>query len=115
MGWSVGYDDNWDRDIGYGVPSVCDHPECSEKIDRGLSYVCGGEPKGGERGCGLYFCSKHRSWRDLCSRCESFLEPFSPKPDTQEWIEHKATDASWAEWRKRQDVGHVEPVKVEGE
>ena len=50
MGWSIGYDSNWDRDIGYGVPAYCDHPDCNEEIDRGLSYVCGGEPYGGDRG-----------------------------------------------------------------
>src|SRR5690606_23075125 len=53
MGWAVGYDSNWNRDIGYGVPTTCDHPGCNEKIDRGLSYVCGDEPYGGEHGCGL--------------------------------------------------------------
>lgn len=26
--------------------------------------------------------------------------PFDPKPDTEEWIHHKMTDESWAEWRK---------------
>jgi hypothetical protein len=44
MGWSIGYDENWKRDIGYGVPAVCDHPKCNKIINRGLSYVCGGEP-----------------------------------------------------------------------
>ena len=47
MGWSLGYDRNWKRDVGYGVPAICDDPECTEEIDRGLSYVCGGEPYGG--------------------------------------------------------------------
>ncbi|HEV7521417.1 MAG TPA: hypothetical protein VGP89_09990, partial [Candidatus Angelobacter sp.] len=62
MGWSLGFDSNWQRDIGYGVPAYCDHPKCNKKIDRGLSYVCGGEPYGGELGCGLYFCSEHLGW-----------------------------------------------------
>jgi hypothetical protein len=26
-------------------------------------------------------------------------EPFEPKPDTPEWINHKLTDESWAKWR----------------
>ena len=39
MGWSIGYDDNWKRDIGYGVPAVCDHPGCNEKIDRYLNII----------------------------------------------------------------------------
>lgn len=86
MGWSLGYDENWKRDIGYSVPSVCDHPDCNERIDRGLSYVCGGDPYGGESGCGLFFCSMHRIGQ-LCERCgeEPPQEPFEPKPDLPEW------------------------------
>lgn len=53
MSWAIGYDENWKRDVGYGVPAICDHPGCNEKIDRGLAFVCGGEPMGGEKGCGL--------------------------------------------------------------
>ncbi len=44
MSWAVGFDETWQRDIGYGVPAYCDHPGCMAEIDRGLSYVCGGEP-----------------------------------------------------------------------
>ena len=44
MGWSIGFDTRWNRDIGYGVPAYCDHPGCNKEIDRGLSHVCGGEP-----------------------------------------------------------------------
>ena len=40
MGWAIGYDGRWERDIGYGVPAVCDHPDCNVRIDRGLDYVC---------------------------------------------------------------------------
>ena len=39
MSWSIGYDDNWDRDIGYGVPAYCDHPGCNEEIDRGFDLA----------------------------------------------------------------------------
>jgi hypothetical protein len=68
MGWAVGYDENWKRYIGYGVPAYCDHPKCNKEIDRGLSYVCGGEPYGGNDGCGLYLLrrtSQRMSWRIL--------------------------------------------------
>jgi len=105
MGWSIGYDSNWKRDVGYGVPSVCDHPDCNEKIDRGLGFVCGGEPYGGEKGCGLFFCEKHRFFSKhdddpkMCERCCDGEEPFNPKPDTEEWKRHKLTHESWAEWR----------------
>jgi hypothetical protein len=111
MGWSLGEFEG--RDIGYGVPAICDHPDCNAEIDRGLSYVCGSEPYGGENGCGLFFCEKHRSFAEddtvdgmLCERCCEFFDkeltdfvPFDPKPDTQEWINHKMTHPSWAKWR----------------
>lgn len=104
MGCSIGYDDNWSRDVGYMVPSICDHPDCDKKIDRGLAYVCGGEPYGGDRGCGLYFCENHRMHgkrASLCQRCgrHSTKGPFTPKPDTEEWTNHKMIDPSWAAWR----------------
>ncbi|MBF6333672.1 hypothetical protein [Nocardia transvalensis] len=106
MGWSVGFDPKWNRDIGYGVPAHCDHPGCTAEIDRGLSYVCGGEPYGGDKGCGLYFCDNHLwfSWRSadgtqLCERCIHDREPFTPTPDIPRWITWKLTDSSWAQWR----------------
>ncbi len=107
MGWSIGYDTSWQRDIGYGVPAVCDSPACNEKIDRGLSYVCGSEPCGGGRGCGLYFCGQHLRIKRgrkaaLCTRCENYRAAYDPKPDVPEWIHHKATDPSWAAWRQEQ-------------
>lgn len=93
MGWSLGYDENWKRDIGYGVPAYCDHPKCGKEIDRGLSYVCGGEPYGGDKGCGLYFCSEHLflSVRrpQLCARCYKYRQPFKPTSDHPEWIAYK--------------------------
>lgn len=106
MEWSLRYDSNWKRDIGYGVPAYCDHPKCNEEIDRGLAHVCGGEPYGGDHGCGLYFCGKHHGyfpWKK-CSRCKNKKKPFEPKPDHPEWIHHKATDESWADWRKENAV-----------
>lgn len=103
MGWSIGFDSNWKRDIGYGVPAVCDHPRCCKEIDRGLSFVCGGQPYGGEKGCGLFFCSEHLSMTErgqLCPKCCRYdKNPYKPKPDTQEWTDFKMTDPSWEEWR----------------
>lgn len=106
MGWQVGFDSTWNRDIGYGVPSICDKPGCDEEIDRGLSYVCGSDPYGGEQGCGLYFCKGHLSFGrsddapQLCPRCFAYKPPYKhPKPDTPEWIHHKLTDDSWEPWR----------------
>lgn len=102
MGWSVGYDSNWNRDIGYGVPAICDHPGCGAAIDRGLAFVCGGEPYGGEHGCGLFFCGGHMllgTRRQQCERCENGQPPFEATPDTREWTEWKLADESWGPWR----------------
>lgn len=103
MGWSIGFDSHWNRDIGYGVPAICDHPDCAKKIDRGLSYVCGGDAYGGEHGCGLYFCSAHlfygKDTPQQCERCLIELVPFTAKPDVPRWIRHKLKHASWAQWR----------------
>lgn len=119
MGWSIGYDTNWKRDIGYGVPAFCDHPTCDRKIDRGLGCVCGEAPYGGEHGCGLYFCGTHLRFYSrgrgedaesvmLCPKCGRYdHSPYKPKPDHPEWVTHKMTHESWAEWRT--ENGHPEP------
>ncbi len=101
MGWSIGYDDRHKRDIGYGVPAICDHPDCNKEIDRGLGYVCANEePYGGGEGCGLHFCSDHRvNAKNQCERCANDKEPFDPKPDTEEWNTWKLTHESWQQWR----------------
>lgn len=101
MGWSVGFDATWNRDIGYGVPAYCDHPGCDEEIDRGLSYVCAnGQAYGGQFGCGLYFCGKHRNAKGFCGQCSKpRTEPFDAKRDHPDWIRHKLLDPTWAEWR----------------
>ncbi len=115
MGWSIGYDERWKRDIGYGVPAYCDHPDCYALIDRGLGYVCGSDPYGGERGCGLYFCSEHLFFHQFrgmdrgatfCKRCRANKPPYAAKKDHPDWLYHKDTDPSWAEWRAEQAV-HV--------
>lgn len=98
MGWSIGFDPNWKRDIGYGVPATCDHPGCGREIDRGLGYVCGGDVYGGEDGCGLFFCGDHGGGF-TCERCNKGADPFEPTSDTAEWIDWKLTDESWARWR----------------
>lgn len=112
MGYSIGWDENWKRDVGYGVPAYCDHPDCNEVIDRGLAYVCGADIGGGDRGCGLHFCYKHlripvgKNMPDqLCERCYPRIKkPFDAKPDHPEWVEFKETDESWAQWRKERDA-----------
>lgn len=109
MGWSIGYDSDWNRDIGYAVPAYCDSPKCNKKIDRGLAYVCSGQPYGGETGCGLYFCSEHLYFHTMranpqegpfCIRCIRHKTPYKQKPEHPEWMAWKLSDESWEEWRK---------------
>lgn len=114
MGWAIGFHNG--RDIGYGVPAICDHPGCCAEIDRGLGYVCGGEPYGGDTGCGLFFCGDHLVYSGKrastgqverhphCARCRNRQPPFNPKPDVEEWIQHKETHPSWAKWRATRDA-----------
>jgi hypothetical protein len=113
MGYSIGYADG--RDIGYGVIATCDQPDCEEKIDRGISYCCGGFfGDHADSGCGLYFCSKHLQmtyvgegeenddsdeFADLCERCAKGDSPFDPKPDHPDWVWWKLNHSSWATWR----------------
>lgn len=104
MGWSVGYDEHWKRDIGYGVPAWCDHPDCTKEIDRGLAYVCCGQEPYGGKGCGLYFCYAHQTGYGKCEKCAKRRVPFKPKADHPMWIVHKLTDPSWAEWRATEEV-----------
>lgn len=118
MGWSLGYDTRWSRDIGYGVTAFCDHPGCGKEIDRGLSYVCGGEPYGGDRGCGLYFCGAHLNMTtierasQLCDRCYPRVrKPFTPTFEHPLWIRHKLKDPSWTEWRAEQCEEKLEALK----
>lgn len=62
-------------EAGYGVEATCEEPGCTEKIDRGLAFLCGQTPGGDEFGCGGYFCPQHHfigpnaETGDLCARC----------------------------------------------
>lgn len=95
MGWAIGYDPTHQRDVGYGVPAWCDHPQCSNEIDRGLAYICGGDIGGGERGCGLFFCEEHREGSpQLCSRCRHRKKSFRPGKDHPKWLLWKLSDPS---------------------
>lgn len=117
MGWAVGTGKD-DRDIGYGVPALCDHPVCNKHIDRGLSHVCGMINTDGEdRGCGLHFCGDHLRYSprfgQLCFRCwPRQQEPFTRKADLPEWSQHKLTDPSWDRWRT-ENPAEVERLKVQ--
>lgn len=96
MGYAVYEDRNADRWAGYGVPAVCDWPDCNAEIDRGLDYKCEyHEPEEGDsddEGCGLFFCPKHARHTDGHAAA-------TPKRDTVEWMQHMLTDRSWKQWR----------------
>lgn len=114
---------------GYGVPAICEHPDCEKEIDRGMAHACGGEPFS-EIGCDRYFCSEHLDYQNfkcdgsdeicdhgeedcectlalVCERCAQGKDPFPYKPDTKEWVTFMLEDNSWAEWRSNH------PQKVE--
>ncbi|WP_051877194.1 hypothetical protein [Streptomyces natalensis] len=46
-------------EAGYDVPTTCEQPGCTERIDRGLAHLCGETPGGDDYGCGGYFCGRH--------------------------------------------------------
>ncbi len=117
MGWSIGGPDERGRWVGYGVPAFCDHPKCNAEIDRGLAHVCGGEPYGGDTGCGLYFCGAHLNlFGNLCPRCAVHRPtPYARiKPEHSDWLRHLLTDESWAEWRS-ENVAKVAKIRAEVE
>ena len=76
MGWADCGKDERGRKIGYAFIAKCDARGCKVKIDRGLSYVCGGMHGGDGFGCGQYFCQEHRLTGELNSgRCITLCEP----------------------------------------
>mgnify|MGYP000138437080 CR=1 FL=1 len=66
MGWANCGEDSKGRPIGYAHAATCDHPGCEARIDRGLSYACGGmhgtaPAEGSFDVCEGYFCTTHLS------------------------------------------------------
>jgi hypothetical protein len=59
MGWAYCGQDDFGREIGYGIVATCDKKGCDRVIDRGLGYVCGPMHGASEGGCGRYFCGEH--------------------------------------------------------
>ena len=65
MGWANCGVDSLGRPIGYAFEAICDHPDCTEEINRGLSYACGGMHGAGNWYCENYYCDDHMGWPDL--------------------------------------------------
>lgn len=59
MGWANCGDDSQGRPIGYAVDAICDYPDCSREIHRGLAHACGNMHGETEYSCEGYFCYKH--------------------------------------------------------
>lgn len=60
MGWANCGTDSQGRSIGYAHEATCDESGCATKIDRGLSYACGGmHGDCGGQACEKYFCQSH--------------------------------------------------------
>jgi hypothetical protein len=108
MGWSVGWSSKQQRFIGYGVPCICEHPDCNEVIDRGLAHCCGDMHDEEEHGCGRYLCSKHLGMtlhtddhvNRCCTACQEGREPYAMKGEHPEWLLWVLTDESWQKWRE---------------
>lgn len=61
MGYAYyGLDDGFGS-RGYSVPDKCQHPGCTEDIDRGLGCLC--------YDCTKYFCDKHLTYGDGSNEC----------------------------------------------
>lgn len=80
------------REAGYSVVAECDWPGCGAVIDRGLAYLCGEVPEGGEDSCGGYFCGAHLHWPDddeihgyRCPTCTDEI-------DSDTWATERALD-----------------------
>lgn len=91
MGWNYAIDSSrseGDQEIGYSILAKCDLDGCEIPIDRGLAYVCGGDPYGGEYGCGKFFCLPHLGWY-------SYWEE-----DAEEHLSPQMCPACGAAWEK---------------
>lgn len=102
MGWANCGTDSKGRPIGYAHEATCDHPGCTEKIDRGLGYACGGwhgdgSPPGS---CEGYFCERHSfvverkvDTDDHMPRCVSVCGPCREKGERAGiWVEEDEAD-----------------------
>lgn len=87
MGWGYGQN-TAGREVGYMVAAECDKAGCITRIDRGLSFVCGGMHDGGEHGCGKYFCGSHLVMSaapdQLCEACADEYEVAHPEDDEED-------------------------------
>lgn len=105
MGWGNCGTDSKGRRIGYVFTAKCDHPGCKKKIDRGLSFACGGEHGEGDFYCEGYFCSDHLKiaepregeTRQFCPKCFEVANKIEVERVEAEEAEAAEADAeAWA-------------------
>lgn len=86
MGWANCGEDSRGRQIGYAHPATCDATGCTKKIDRGLSYACGGMHGEDVDNCERYFCYSHLVFHDaaqagrgafVCDECAALIDAAS--------------------------------------
>jgi len=70
VGWARCGTDDKGREIGYAISATCDHHDCDKRIDRGISYACGGHHLSADVYCERYFCADHMWW---CEVADSFV------------------------------------------
>lgn len=129
MSWVIGFSENQNRDVGYGILAICDHPECTAEIDRGLAYICC-EDINHNACCGAFYCAEHREnyvYGDEIDDMEDEElealnidvesqevfdavengdivrcrhEPIQPNKENAAWLEHVLKDESWSQWRE---------------
>jgi len=97
MGWAYCGKDRDGREIGYAIEATCDHPGCKTKIDRGLSYACGGMHGEDVNDCHKYFCPEHLFYMDgvdvihpICEECSNLY--IEANYDSDNEIHHKKKD-----------------------
>jgi hypothetical protein len=107
MGWGDCGLDSQGRPIGYVHSATCDHPDCNEKIDRGLSYACGGMHGQNEYGCEKYFCEDHLQnavfeygeYHNICDQCAQEML------DSGEWYFCESDGVLKRDWSEAESQG----------
>ena len=129
MSWVVGFNQEQGRHIGYGVLAICDHPDCTVEIDRGLVYMCCENPHPSPS-CGGFYCAEHRDnyiyGDEIDDMDDAELEalgidvesqavfdavenadivrcrhsPIQPNKESASWLQHVIEDDTWSKWRE---------------
>lgn len=141
MGYSCYTSEKHGREQGYDVPAICDHPDCSVEIDRGVGYVCL-DNQDHTASCGGFYCSEHSALAFIISEdefedlddddaqelAESYGLKEKPEFDedgyfyicqhkpieykeTRSWLEHIMGDESWQKWRE-EEPARAERIKT---